>query len=288
VKGGDDFPEDKTNTRKLLGQCLEPGLLDVYGRIHHCTVVHNTKTIEHPTLAIVAGTPDGLIEGERMGIDAKVVAPDQSRKWGDDADDIPYHIILQAYWYMLLTGLSKWIIVALIGGWLRFYTITRDAEAEKIMLLRVTEWWDRYVIGDERPPFGESEHAAQWLQQVYSKPRPEIREASEAETALLREYLTVRLAEQKLIGQKDRLANDIKDAIGNSEGLTWEGDGRFTWKMTKAGGTDWKSMAIALYTNFVKDPTERVELLARYTRPGQRRVHVSHPLLLERNGMEVL
>lgn len=279
-KDGEGLPHRQSDSRQLLGQCLEPGLLQVYGRMHHCTVVHNTETLVHPSIAVVGGTPDGRIIEEKRGIDAKVVAPDQMRHWGFEADDIPLYITLQAYWYMLLTDLDEWVIAALVGGWLRFYTITRDAEAERTMLLRVQEWWDRYILGNERPPFGESDQAAQWLQRVYNKPRPKIREASEEEARLIHDYIVSRLAKEKAGRLMDLAANKVKDAIGNDEGLKWE-DGRFTWKMTASGGVDWKSLAIALYTNFIKDPKEREDLLARYTRPGQRRVHVSHPLLAE-------
>jgi predicted phage-related endonuclease len=287
LKGGGVI-DDAPDVRKILGQCLEPGLLDAYGRIMECEVIPNHETLRHPTHPLVAGTPDGWIKGTRIGVDAKAISPDQAKDWGREADDIPHYVVLQAYWYMLLMDFSEWIIIALVGGWLRFYTIVRDIEAEKVMLTRVEEWWERYIIGDEQPAMGASPEAARWLQRMHPMHHPPIRDATLEEAQLLDDYVVVRVAERKLATQRDTFENLIKQAIGDDEGLRWGARGRFTWRKPKDSlVVDWKSMGLGLLHEFVKDEQIRAVRLDFFThpKPNVRRIHISHPSLAE--AMEV-
>ena len=175
---------------------------------------------------------------------------------------------------------DMWDVAALIGeGSPRVYTLDRDQEAERVMLARVEEWHRRYIIGDERPAIDGSEAASIWLQQAFpTHKRPDLRPATETEIALLDEYALLRQAEKSLEPRRDLLESQIKEAIGEREGITWE-HGKFTWRRTKDSKyEDWEPLAIALLHNFVKDDKERARLLAEYERvkPGSRRIRFEH------------
>ena len=282
---GEVSDEHNSDTRQLLGQCLEPGILEVFGKIHGVRVIPNSTTFRHPDIPIVVGTPDGFIEGENTGIDAKVIAPDSARAWGSEATDIPEYILIQAYWYMALMGYAKWIIAALVAGWLRFYTIHEDRPLQARMIELAQEWWDRFIVKGELPPFTGSPRESQWLQRAYPRHHPPVRLATPEEQELLDRYVTLRVGQMHLNAELAVNVNTIKAAIGDGEGLKWDaGAGVFTWRKPKNSRvTDWKSMAIALLYNFVKEDAERADLLSKYTRDKEnsRRIHVKHPLLTE-------
>jgi predicted phage-related endonuclease len=227
-------------------------------------------------------TPDGLVPGQRRGVDAKVVAWDQRRKWGETAAEIPERIQLQCWWYMACMEYDAWDVVALIGDTPRVYEITRDREAERAMIERAEEWYRRYIVGDEMPEMGASEAAAQWLQRTFpTHKRPDLRFATTEEVALLTEYAEVRIAMAGLQRRKDELENAIKLAIAEKEGLVWE-TGKFTWRRSKDSQvTDWESLALALLTHHIKDEAERERVLDSYTRtkPGTRRIRFEHDLM---------
>jgi predicted phage-related endonuclease len=284
IKGGGRI-DTEPNAHMILGQCLESGILEATGRILGCKITPNSKTLRHPALPLVGGTPDGWIDGEDTVVEVKVVGLDRAKDWGFDADEVPVFVVLQLYWYMLLLGFSKGLVAALVGGWLRFYRFTSDPEVQDVMLMRVREWWERYIVGDEQPAMGSSREAAQWLQRMHPAHHPPIREATDAEAQLLDQYVIVRVAEKKLKEQRDTYENLIKQAIGDDEGLRWGGGiGRFTWRKPKDSMViDYKPMAIGLLQEFVKDPAERQEREDFYThpKPNVRRIHISHPSLAE-------
>jgi hypothetical protein len=176
-----------------------------------------------------------------------------------------------------------WDVVALVDGVPRIYTIERNLEAEAKMLEYVEFWWRKYIQGDERPPLGGTEEAARWVQQAYpaERKRPDMREATEQERAWLTEYIGVRVLERAVQIQKTRLEVAIKDAIADREGLTWD-EGKITWRKAKDGTkTDWRSMALGLRNQFIKDEDQRNHWLETFTHvtPGTRRLLVTSPAL---------
>jgi predicted phage-related endonuclease len=281
-KGGLKRGDEPPNIRMVVGKALEQGVLELYTYVTGRKIQYCDETFQHPERPYQIYTPDAFCVGERRGVDAKVVFWDQRRKWGLDADQIPMRVQLQAFWYMSALDYDLWDICALVGeGEPRVYTIHRDREAERVMLARVEEWYQRYLVGNDRPPIGSSEEASRWLQQTYpAHKRPDLRWAVPEEIEILERYVQVRLAQKALSAEQDALETQIKDAIKDREGLQWD-EGIFTWRKTKDGvKVDYKSMAIGLL-HAVKDPEARAELLALYTtpKPGTRRIRIDHDAL---------
>jgi len=276
-KGGLAKP-DAPNIRMLVGKFLEEGVLNLYRYITKRDIVYCDQTSQHPERPWMVYTPDALCVGERIGVDAKVVAWDQRRQWGETADDIPMRVQLQCWWYMAALDYDRWDVCALMGeGEPRIYQIHRDREAEAAMLARVEEWYLRFILGDERPPLGGNEDAARWLAQMYPRHKLDIRMATPEEVALLTDYVQVRVAQKDLQRQRDTMETFLKDAIADHEGLMWD-EGKITWRRTKDGSTvDWESLALALLCKYVPE-SERGALETQYTssKPGTRRMLCSH------------
>ncbi len=281
-KKGELEPEPET-MHMMAGKVLEPAVLELYSRIMDREVAPCDTTYQHPTREFQIYSPDGLVVGQRRGVEAKVVFWDKRLEWGWEADEIPYRVLMQVWWYCNAMDYDDWDVVALLGeGLPRIYTVQRlDVEAETKMLKVAEEWWLRYLVGDERPPMGASESAARWLQKTYPRQTADIREATPEEAELLEQYVLLRLAQRELVRDRNGLELALKSAIKSAEGLKWS-DGRFTWRKAKdKEWTDWQSMAIALLHNFVKDEDERRTIEARYehVKTGSRRIHINHPLL---------
>jgi hypothetical protein len=138
---------------------------------------------------------------------------------------------------------------------------------------------------------GNSPVASVWLQQAFpSHKRPDLRQPTREEMAMLEEYTRVRLhqkqyaIETKPIEEaRERLENAIKLAIGTREGLIWD-TGKFTWRKTKDKPvTDWQLMALGLMNEFMPDKDKRKELTEFYTRieEGSRRIRFTSNELVD-------
>jgi predicted phage-related endonuclease len=272
--------------RMMVGKELEQGILNIYTRVTKRELDYCDITTQHPDRPFMVYTPDALCRYEKRGVDAKMVSFPQSLHWGPSGctcDQIPPRVVMQCYWYMAALDFPLWDVVALVDGVPRIYTIERDLEAEPPMLEYAEWWWTKYIKGDERPPLGTSEDTLRWLQQAYpaERKRPDMREATNEEAELLDEYVDLRIEERTMLADKLRLEIAIKAAIAEREGLTW-GTNKITWRKAKDGTqTDWKSMALGLRNQFIKDEAERDHWLEMFThaKSGSRRLLTTHPAL---------
>lgn len=251
----------------IVGHELERGVAALYAYKTGRTVTWVDRTFRHPARPWMVYTPDALVEGERRGVDAKVILGfDQRKYWGPTADQIPPRVQLQCWWYMAAMDYDVWDVAAFMGDGLPVvYEVPRDREAERVMLDRVYEWYRRYIVGNERPPMTDSRRAAAWLQHVYPRHREPLREATTAEAAMLDEYVEVRMAEANLKRLRANCEHAIKDAIKDAAGLQWSG-GKITWRRSKDGEViNWQAIARGLLPQFDKET--QTTLLGLHTTP---------------------
>jgi predicted phage-related endonuclease len=266
------------DNRMLAGKYFERPVAQWYADVTGEPFEWLDDTVQHPVEKWMVTTPDAVMTRMRRGWEVKLVSWDQRHLWGRYPEDVPEKYQLQVIWHMAVMEYDSWSIVARLGEEVpRSYTYYRDAGIEKRVIARARRFWERYVVGDEMPEIGGSEIASAWLQRTYARHRKaDIRAASEAEIAVLREYEFVRIEEKAILKERDVLENRLKQAIGEAEGLKWFG-GKFTWKATRDREiVDWKSMAIGLRNQFITDPAQREELEQFYTatKPGSRRIRL--------------
>jgi predicted phage-related endonuclease len=262
--------------RMQLGSWIEPGIIQAYAGYTEKPVRYVNETFQHPARPWMIYSPDALREDEKRVVDAKFIAWDQRRKWGPRSGDIPERVQLQMWWYMAALDYPVADVAALLGDELRIYSIYRDLEVERVILARAEECYRKYLEGDEMPPIGSSVHATAWLQQAFpAHKRPDMREATEDEIATMRRYAVVRNQFKKIEREKNGLANKLREAVATREGIRWSG-GKFTWRKTKDSEyVDYKSMAVALLYNYVKDEETRKKMYDDYTKTkaGYRRIY---------------
>jgi predicted phage-related endonuclease len=258
----------------LLGKCLERGIADYYSRKTKRQIEWCDETRVHPTRPYMAGTPDALVVGEPRGLDCKHINSFQGGEWGEDVDHIPPHIQLQMWWFLSLLDYRFWDVVAVVGGLCRIYTIERDLAAERVMLAAAEEFYERFIIGDREPAPGPTAATTHYLQQRFAKPKPQIREATHDEIAILENYATLRNQRDALKPQLLQAENTLRRACADLDGIKWE-HGRFTWKRIKdSRKTDWHSIAIGLLTNYEVPAEKQEELIEIHTniKEGYRKI----------------
>jgi len=273
VRKKDPTVRDEPTPRMRLGKHLEVGIIEYYAELENLDVEWCDKTSRHPEHKFMAYTPDALVRGERRGADAKLVGWDQAHRWGHDAEHIPEHAVLQAHWYMIAMDYLRWDVVALVTGedQPRIYPVERDMAMERVILKKAREWWERYLVGDERPPITGTYASSTWVKRKYPQPRTGVAEANAEESALLDQYAAVHSRFRSLEAEKNLLGNKLKQAIGEREGLSWSG-GKFVWmKMRNTERVEWDVLANALLEN---NPAKE-KLLAEFSVqvPGIRRVY---------------
>jgi predicted phage-related endonuclease len=279
-KRRDEVPDREPSLRMIAGKFFEEAILKLYAYKTKRDVEYFDKTLTDPQRPWMVYTPDGLVRGEKRGVDAKLVSWDQRRYWGYDSGEVPEYIQLQAYYYMAAMDYPVWDIAAMIGDELRVIPVERlDADAERAMLMRVWEWHQRFIIGDERPDMGASPAAAAWLQATFPHhKRPDLRYATPEEIAVLTDYAELRFEQKAIEERRTVLENLIKAAIGAQEGLVWP-NGKFTWRRIKdSQAVKWEDLALGLLNEYVKDEEKRQELMDFYTipKPGYRKIRFEH------------
>jgi predicted phage-related endonuclease len=268
-----ELPPQEENPRIRLGTFLQQGIAAYYSHLTGNQTEWRDKTERHPEYKFMAYSPDAVVIGQRRGVDVKYVSFDQSPYWGKTVEDIPPRAVMQAWWYMAALDYLQWDIAALVIGAddLRIYTVERDLDVERIMLRRAHDWWKRYLVGDERPPISGSELAHRWLQKKHPRHnRSDVRAADFDQAAMLDEYAGVRDEEDCVKERRALLEAQIKEQIGDHEGLKWP-RGKFTWKLSKDSQiTDWEGLAQLLLAS----QAEQEKLLKEFTstKPGTRRI----------------
>jgi predicted phage-related endonuclease len=280
-------PSPEQSQQMLLGKCLERGIAEYCSCITGRTFRWCDETQLHPTRRWMVATPDALDVERYCGLDCKVVNSFQARDWGEDEDQLPPWIQLQAWWFMAFFGYPIWIIAALINGFVRMIPVHRDLEAERVMLDTAEEFHEKFIIGEQEPAPGPSPATTHYLQQRFAKPKPQIREASDEEIAVLEDYAKLR-KDRDLLKPKILLAeNTLRRACADLDGIKWE-HGRFTWKRIRDSQvTDWESIATGLLTKYVPGE-QRQTLIDIHTniKPGYRKINFKSDLYEEEEAAD--
>jgi len=227
--------------------------------------------------------PQLLPEDSPIGlIDCKCVSWDQAGLWGDaGTDEVPDRIACQAAWYMDATSLPWCDIAALFGGTdLKIYRLHYDANIADVLRGAAEEFVKNHLEPQVPPPIGHSDTAARYLKQKFPKPVQNIRRANDDETMLLARYKTERQIFAEAKARKDDVEMEVKQAIGDCEGIDDPVLGKVTFKFVKpTEGPDWKEIARHLYEETLAAGQDRAlreyeDLYRRTVREGFRRISV--------------
>ncbi|MHB8084303.1 MAG: YqaJ viral recombinase family nuclease [Dehalococcoidia bacterium] len=248
------------NENMWWGREMEPVLARRYEKETKTLLLTPVPVLTHPTKPFLLGSPDALLmdgleskfnEGiyhAKGGVDFKTSGRPQ--EWGaPGTDEIPQHYIIQAEWYMGLTGAQFWDIAVLLMGFTRkfaIYRVHRDDE----LIGNLTEageiFWKDHVMANVCPPIDGSKAATEYLKRLYPQDREPLLEVVDPDIQL--EIEGLRVAKVELKAWESRVAaceNTVKAIIQEHEGLTGS-FGKILWKKNRDGHSlDYKAMAAA-------------------------------------------
>lgn len=179
---------------------------------------HVDFTRQHPVL----GVGDGLVEAKTAR---------SKRGWGEVGTvKIPRHYWIQVQHQMAVTS-APFVDVAVLFGHedFRIYHIEQDTDFIRALIQDMEEWWDLYVVTETPPPVDGTEGSARWLRETYPRSLVDAIPATADHAALVRELSTLREAKDALARADEIMVQQLKDIIGDHEGMT---GGNFTirWK----------------------------------------------------------
>ena len=269
--------ENETTERMYWGTKLEPVIAQVFSERTQLPVEWSNQRIYSKSREWQYSSPDALILTEpRAVLECKTAGLDQAGEWDRDAEDedgVPEHYWAQVEWQMSTLELdTAYIAVLIAGNDFRYYKIRHDPEFEEMLLEEGYDFWRKHLLGDAEPPIGGSKRARDYLKRRFPREKEKLRAATLDEIVLLDEYARLRGEMEERQDCYDKLENQLKLAIGESEGLTWA-RGKLTWKKTKdREETDWRKLAESQLAGCSKE--ERAALIHPYTHPiaGYRRI----------------
>lgn len=239
--------------------------------------------IKHQGLSWYIGSPDGLIPSvfpkQAMivgGVDFKTSG--KPSEWGEPGtDEIPEQYIIQAEWYMGLTGAQWWDIAVLLMGFTRkfaIYRVNRDDELIENLTDAGAKFWTDHVLANITPELDGSKSATEYVKRLYPRDSGPMLEPTDAEILTLVD--AYRDAREKTNGYEklaDTYENRLKAFVGDCGGMQG-GWGRITWRKAKdSSKIDWKEAFYDLTRVYETNPAEIDTIIAGYTtiKPGSRR-----------------
>lgn len=238
-------PPFEGNRYTEMGHRFEAVIADAYAdregvELETCT------TVRHPEIPHVFATPDRRVVGTSRLVECKAVfSPRVMVMFGEDGtSDYPEHFAVQAMVQAAVMDAEDVHLAALLGADLRVYRVPRDHDRERRLLDVIDAWWQRHIVGGERPPMDGSDAAGEYLKRLFPKNEGRMLEAEGGAADLLREVV-VRHAERKAAEEAFEVARQSLCAvIADADGIALPGVGKVSWK--RANGslkTDWEAVA---------------------------------------------
>jgi len=201
--------------------------------------------------------------------EAKTVALTGAEDWGEDGtDDVPPRVAIQALWH-----LHHWpeadvcLVPILLGGYqfeFRCYRVSRAGNEDVIAALveRAERFHRDHVVAKCPPAAGAGDDAA--LAWLFPKATMGKLEPTPEAEAALRNYVTAREAAKQAEGLKRAAAAQLKQLLGDHEGVKTECYWA-SWKEQRGrASVDWQAMAHDLAGGEVSP-----RLLQRFARLGR-------------------
>ena len=142
-----ELVDDVSSDAADLGHILEPWILDKYEQKEGIKLERpGDRVYRHPLYSWLFAHVDGLVIGQRKGVDAKstgLMNWQAAKGFGKaGTDEVPKSILCQCVLYMSIFDYDQWDVAALIaGGGVRFFHVYRDLELEKIVIDKLKYFW---------------------------------------------------------------------------------------------------------------------------------------------------
>lgn len=222
------------------GRRLEPYVREMYAEETGRRVADGAFVVgREPWICANLDGISGLDKMDRV-LEIKTANPFTRRDWGDEGTDrVPVYYTAQLQWYLMVTGMARADLAALIGlDDFRIFTIEADCELQASLLDRARVFWQR--VQDRSPPPAVS---SEDLARLFPKHQQgAVVEASDVDLGVLQELRRVRAQIDEFEAQESVLKMSLQARIGEAEALTLDGIPLATWKAQSRRSVDVKAL----------------------------------------------
>jgi putative phage-type endonuclease len=212
-----------------MGNLFEGPLLSYYAAKHGCEVV-KPGTLRHRSLSWARATPDG-ITGQR-NLQCKLVGARMLWHWQDGP---PEYVQVQTQWEMEIAELPMTTVIANLGGTdYQEFEVQRDSTIAGYLIEICGRFWRDNVLGDRMPDVDGTERARAILAAKFPRPTTGMADAVPEFVQMALRYREINEAISAVKEEKDMLANAMRLAIGDKQGLKWP-SGYVSWKPDDKG-----------------------------------------------------
>lgn len=231
------------NVLGRVGRHMEGLIAELWTELTGLSVV-KVPTLVDPDTPWMRASPDGLIvspTGEQLGgCEWKRPSAYTAADWTDDEYPLKAHV--QCVWYMRITGLRRWDLLALVGDATpMLYRVPYDEELAEVLVEEAGAFWTEHVEARVPPPPETEEERRARLLARYPRGSGLVVEAGPVEDELAERVLELRDQRDELNRQLSALQNDLLERLGGAsgfEGASW----RLKWSEAR-GSTLWKRVA---------------------------------------------
>jgi putative phage-type endonuclease len=237
--------DDQDNLAMRRGRIMEPAVATALQERHpEWWIIPAQEYASLPDLRLGC-TPDfyardrGAADKEKFLIQAKtVIASKFEAEWTPLP---PAHYLFQIQCEMLVTGIDRCILAALVlDGWefpVHEYEFKADPEAQASILAAVKRFWE-YVGSDEEPPLTHPQDAST-LASIYSKRTVEAEEALALHgdagfVGLCCEHLDLGKEVKRLTEQREKVSSQLMGRLRNHARAEAQGY-RVSWSFMPGG-----------------------------------------------------
>ena len=201
---------------------------------------------------------DRLLIGENAGLEIKTASSFKRQEW--DAGEIPPPYYLQCLHYLLVSGLDRWYIAALVGGNHYACWIVERNENDMAALLDAEKaFWEK-VQAHIMPDLDGSESTAGSLKAVYGGGGTAIELPNKA-APLLARWDELKKLKAGLDAEAQEIQNQLCGMLGDAEmGILGEGD--------TARKVSWKSYPGRVTIDSKKLKADLPEVYEKYSKQG--------------------
>lgn len=268
----EDLPETDS---QLFGQVFEDAIAQVYATKHAVEIHSFAETLVHPDYPFITANPDRVVLSLERLLEIKTTGIHGMAFWADPDHPgylrPPHHVILQVNHYLGIMGWKEADVVLLnfaeSYSYERYYEfpITFDAEMYDMGIQLAVKFWREHILADMPPDPASTGEREMFLRMSYPSHSDEMLPATPEATEIARRLVIARQQREHWESIETDLHNQMKELIGEKLGIEEPGVWRYTWKFTKAGGVNWKELALSLH------PSD--EQIQRYSRSGYRRAY---------------
>jgi len=246
------------NERTLWGKLLEDVIATEAARRLDAEATKPTSMYMSRTWPWMLANPDRFLtsaSGEPAVLEAKATDWRLGEEWDEEEGGAPLHYVLQVLHYLAVTGLSRGVLVCLVGGNdLRMVEVERDDELIDTLVEGERTFWEKVCSG-EAPAVDGTWSTTEALKARYCHPEDltvdlphEVAALAQLRPSLVRER-------DDLNARIDTIENQVREAMGEATAayvpgfekpLTWrpQDDTRFDSKAFKEADPEtWKRFA---------------------------------------------